>query len=141
MAPEIIEGKGYGLEVDIWSLGIILYEMVCGKLPFGQELDDPYMIYKEIMGQKIQYPNYYYNKKGKVLIERLLERNSLKREIEDFEVLKRDSYFEQFKWDDLYQKKMKPPVAPKKKKDSSNNRLGESIAKYLVKDIRSEAVK
>lgn len=46
MAPEIIEGKGYGLEVDIWSLGIILYEMVCGRLPFGEELDDPYMIYK-----------------------------------------------------------------------------------------------
>ncbi len=68
MAPEIMEGKGYGLQVDIWSLGIMLYEMVCGRLPFGEDFDDPYLIYKEIMGQKIQYPSYYYSKKGKALI-------------------------------------------------------------------------
>lgn len=36
MAPEVIEGKGYSLEADIWSLGIVLYEMVCGQLPFGE---------------------------------------------------------------------------------------------------------
>jgi cGMP-dependent protein kinase len=36
MAPEVIEGKGYGLEVGIWSLGMILYEMVCGMLPYGE---------------------------------------------------------------------------------------------------------
>ena len=35
MAPEVIEGKGYSLPVDIWALGVILYEMVCGKLPYG----------------------------------------------------------------------------------------------------------
>lgn len=42
--------------------------MVCGKLPFGEDLDDPYAIYKQISAEKIQYPNYYYNKKGKALI-------------------------------------------------------------------------
>lgn len=50
MAPEIMEGKGYGLPADIWSLGVILYEMVCGKLPYGDDLEDPYTVYKEIMG-------------------------------------------------------------------------------------------
>jgi hypothetical protein len=33
------------------------------------------------MNDKIQYPSYYYNKKGKNLIEKLLQRNSRKREI------------------------------------------------------------
>jgi serine/threonine protein kinase len=36
MAPEI--GKGvYGKEIDVYALGIILYEMLCGKLPFDGE--------------------------------------------------------------------------------------------------------
>ena len=34
-APEMIQGKKYnGLDVDIWSSGIILYALVCGYLPF-----------------------------------------------------------------------------------------------------------
>jgi len=35
MAPEIILGKGYSFPVDWWSLGIMTYEMACGKLPYG----------------------------------------------------------------------------------------------------------
>jgi cGMP-dependent protein kinase len=36
MAPEIITGKGYSFHVDLWSLGVITYELLCGKLPFGE---------------------------------------------------------------------------------------------------------
>jgi len=34
MAPEVVRGRGYGLEVDLWSLGVMTYELNCNKLPF-----------------------------------------------------------------------------------------------------------
>jgi serine/threonine protein kinase len=34
MAPEIIAGNPYNMKVDIWSLGVIFYRMIFGKLPF-----------------------------------------------------------------------------------------------------------
>ena len=43
MAPEIFEnnGKGYSFEVDIWSVGIIMYQLLTGKLPFdGESIDE-----------------------------------------------------------------------------------------------------
>jgi 5'-AMP-activated protein kinase catalytic alpha subunit len=47
-APEMIAGKEYkGLQVDIWSCGVILYAMVCGYLPF--EDPDTNKLYTKIM--------------------------------------------------------------------------------------------
>jgi cGMP-dependent protein kinase len=33
MAPEIIAGKGYSYDIDLWSVGIVLYEFMCGGVP------------------------------------------------------------------------------------------------------------
>lgn len=35
LSPEIIEGKPYRYETDVWSLGIVLYEMTALKYPFS----------------------------------------------------------------------------------------------------------
>ena len=37
-APEVISGRAYsGAETDVWSLGVILFAMVCGTLPFDDD--------------------------------------------------------------------------------------------------------
>jgi cGMP-dependent protein kinase len=45
LAPEVICGKGYSVFVDLWSLGILLFEFMCGYVPFGEETEDPFEIY------------------------------------------------------------------------------------------------
>jgi cGMP-dependent protein kinase len=45
MAPEVLLGKGYGYSADIWSLGIMVYEFICGEVPFGEELSDTWQVY------------------------------------------------------------------------------------------------
>ena len=43
MAPEITEQQPYGLKVDVWSLGIVYYQMIFGRLPYTGH--DEYSIY------------------------------------------------------------------------------------------------
>lgn len=37
LPPEIILGKGYGHEVDLWALGVLTYEFLCGSPPFEED--------------------------------------------------------------------------------------------------------
>ena len=53
----MILNKGYGKSVDFWSLGILLYEMLCGIDPFSD--DDPLKIYEKIIECKIKFPSLF----------------------------------------------------------------------------------
>ena len=72
MAPDIVLGKGYTNLVDLWSLGVCLYEFLCGTLPFGDSSEGPYEIYEEIMQKDLKFPEFIHDKKAKKLIEQLL---------------------------------------------------------------------
>ena len=49
MAPEVILGEGYSYSIDIWSIGIMMFEFVDGHLPFGESNSDMMDIYKDII--------------------------------------------------------------------------------------------
>lgn len=41
MAPEVLNGKRYNHKADVWSLGIVFFELLTGFLPFtGKNKDD-----------------------------------------------------------------------------------------------------
>lgn len=47
-APELIKGEKYlGSEVDVWSLGVLLFAILCGFLPF--DCDSIEGLYKKIL--------------------------------------------------------------------------------------------
>ena len=76
-APEMIAGKAYkGLEVDVWSCGIILYAMLCGYLPF--EDPDTDKLYKKIIRCDYSFPHYI-SSDGKDLIKKILNTNPKER--------------------------------------------------------------
>lgn len=54
MAPEVVAGKGHGKAVDWWSVGILLYEMLCGVPPFRAKGRDK--LQKQIMAAKLKLP-------------------------------------------------------------------------------------
>ncbi|GAA5939872.1 hypothetical protein JCM3775_007133 [Rhodotorula graminis] len=69
-APELLNAKPYtGPEVDVWSFGIVLYVLVCGKVPF----DDQSMpaLHAKIKRGQVEYPTWL-SAECKHLLSRML---------------------------------------------------------------------
>jgi cGMP-dependent protein kinase len=112
MAPEVVSNRGYIFYTDFWSLGICLYEFMCGIVPFGESLEDPYEIYEEILNKKLLFPAYLTDAKAMQIMDQLLSRTPEKRWGGSFAALKSHTWFADFDWDKLLEKQLKPPYLP-----------------------------
>ena len=79
IAPEILDGKqGHSYEVDIWSLGVIIYTLIIGKPPF--ETQDVKTTYKRIKMNAYSFPEgATISEAAKNLITDILNSDPLKR--------------------------------------------------------------
>ena len=78
IAPEILEGKGHGYEVDIWSVGVIIYTQLIGKPPF--ETPDVKATYKKIRSGQYAFPEHVsISESARDLITKILQLDPSKR--------------------------------------------------------------
>ena len=80
VAPEVLMREPYNKEIDIWSLGIILYFMLCGHFPFQGNKET--IVAKNIVYQPVNFDDEEWENRSKKvidLIERSLEKKPSKR--------------------------------------------------------------
>lgn len=141
MAPEILLGKGYGLSVDYWSIGVLCFSLYFGYLPFGNGLNDPIEIYKDIIRGKISYP---IQDEVSEFISNLIKKNVWERMC-NFELIKRTRMFEKFNWNELIDLKLKPLFIPKPRINvdeilKRGNEYLERYSEFLNKEGRVQII-
>lgn len=82
MAPEIMKKNKYNIKSDLWSLGIIIYEMLYGTVPFkGKNIIE---LSKNIYKKQLDFKNLTLSYDCKFLLIKLLDKNPEKRADWDF---------------------------------------------------------
>ncbi|RJE20888.1 camp-dependent protein kinase [Aspergillus sclerotialis] len=113
LAPEVVSSKGYNKSVDWWSLGILIFEMLCGFTPFWDS-GSPVKIYENILRGRVKYPPYLHPD-AVDLLSQLITADLTKRLGNlhgGSEDVKNHPWFAEVTWDRLARKDIDAPYVP-----------------------------
>ncbi|XP_015785669.1 RAC serine/threonine-protein kinase isoform X2 [Tetranychus urticae] len=133
LAPEILEDTDYGRAVDWWGLGVVTYEMMCGRLPFYDRDHD--VLFELILMEEIKFPRNL-SVEAKSLLAGLLNKDPKKRlggGPNDAKEIMVHAFFSGINWEDVLAKKVIPPFKPAV--------TSETDTRYFDSEFTGESVK
>uniref|UniRef100_A0A8C2XPA5 non-specific serine/threonine protein kinase n=1 Tax=Cyclopterus lumpus TaxID=8103 RepID=A0A8C2XPA5_CYCLU len=132
LAPEVLEDNDYGRAVDWWGLGVVTYEMMCGRLPFYNQ--DHEKLFELILMEDIKFPRTL-SSDAKSLLSGLLIKDPNKRlggGPDDAKEIMRHSFFSGVNWQDVYDKKMVPPFKPQVTSETDTRYFDEEFTAQTI---------
>ncbi|KAK0413490.1 hypothetical protein QR680_006838 [Steinernema hermaphroditum] len=124
IAPEILQEMEYGISVDWWALGVLMYEMMAGQPPFEADNEDD--LFEAILHDDVLYP-VWLSKEAVNILKAFMTKNPNKRlgcvqSQGGEDAIRAHPFFRDIDWDALEARKVKPPFKPKiKTKRDVNN--------------------
>lgn len=112
LAPEVLEDNDYGRAVDWWGVGVVMYEMMCGRLPFYHKQHE--QLFEAILTEDVKFPSRM-SEVGRTVLTGLLIKDPIRRlggGPKDVQDVKAHPFFASLNWQDLYDKKIPPPFKP-----------------------------
>ncbi|KAM7538506.1 hypothetical protein Aperf_G00000074112 [Anoplocephala perfoliata] len=132
LAPELLLDNDYGRSVDWWSLGVVMYEMMCGRLPFYSNEHE--ILFELILQENVKVPENLSQVARDILI-RLLMKDPAERlgggKADVIEVMMHP-FFESISWEKLIRKDVTPPWKP--------DVDGDMDTKYIPEEFQRENV-
>uniref|UniRef100_F1KX43 Protein kinase C n=1 Tax=Ascaris suum TaxID=6253 RepID=F1KX43_ASCSU len=124
IAPEILQEMEYGVSVDWWALGVLMYEMMAGQPPFEADNEDD--LFEAILHDDVLYP-VWLTKEAVNILKAFMTKNALKRlgcvqSQGGEDAIRAHPFFRDMDWEALEARRVKPPFKPKirSKRDVNN---------------------
>uniref|UniRef100_I3ML41 non-specific serine/threonine protein kinase n=1 Tax=Ictidomys tridecemlineatus TaxID=43179 RepID=I3ML41_ICTTR len=129
---KVLEDNDYGRAVDWWGLGVVMYEMLCGRLPFYNQ--DHEKLFELILMEEIRFPRTL-GPEAKSLLSGLLKKDPKQRlggGSEDAKEIMQHRFFASIVWQDVYEKKLSPPFKPQVTSETDTRYFDEEFTAQMI---------
>eukprot|EP00521_Asterionellopsis_glacialis_P009197 CAMPEP_0195285806 /NCGR_PEP_ID=MMETSP0707-20130614/3509_1 /TAXON_ID=33640 /ORGANISM="Asterionellopsis glacialis, Strain CCMP134" /LENGTH=835 /DNA_ID=CAMNT_0040345359 /DNA_START=89 /DNA_END=2596 /DNA_ORIENTATION=- len=142
IAPEIVLQRGHDHTADIWSWGVMLYEMLVGKTPFYESGMDQMALFRRLCEGKFEFPpGDWMSDESKDLVDSALMVNPSYR-IGAFDPwaidMKTHEWYAGFDWDALHNRTMEAPWKPDITDPLDSSNFGEWKKMESKRDLKDE---
>uniref|UniRef100_A0AC34Q0W4 Uncharacterized protein n=1 Tax=Panagrolaimus sp. JU765 TaxID=591449 RepID=A0AC34Q0W4_9BILA len=127
-----IQDNDYGRAVDWWGCGVVMYEMMCGRLPFYADKHEK--LFELILNGNLRYPSKL-SPAAKDLLAGLLVKDPNRRlggGPDDWREIQVHDFFKPIDWEKIYRKEIEPPFKPILQSETDTTYFDSHVMDHLV---------